>query len=151
MGYIGISEDVVRRSEGFASLSVSKEMGLYFYIRSYIVRGYMKSNKFLGLYENFFLKGLLASRWSQIDMAKHFNVSQQTISRWAKKLEKRGLIKIYKVYSAGKIYNIYVLGTINLDNKKELLFFDEIFAKEIGNKMLDSMRVHSNNEYPDTH
>lgn len=150
MGYIAINDEIIRRSESFAEFSISREYGLYIYLATYIVRGEMKSNKFLKLYENFYLKGMLASRWSQIDMAKHFNKSQQTISRWAKKLEKRGLIRIYKVRINGKLYSVYVLGTINLNTGNELLFCNKKFVIEAGQKVIKSLLTHSKNECPDT-
>lgn len=150
MGYIKINDEIIRRSESFAEFSTSREIALLFYLATYIIRGKAKSNKFLDLYKNFYLNGMLASRWSQENIAKHFNKSQQTISRWAKKLEERGLIEIHKVYINGKVYCVYVLGTVDFSTGNELLFFDKKFVLDAGQGVIKSFLAHSKNECPDT-
>lgn len=139
---IRIKCEIVRLKE-FTKFSLTKEFALYMYLASWAIRGPRWTGKFK-LYENFYLKGFIPSRWSQKALGEHFEVSQQTISRWARNLQKHGLIKIIKKTIHGKPCNIYVLGTVTHPSKKETLFFDIIFKKLVKKYQLECLLTNEN-------
>jgi len=102
----------------------------YAFLRRYIIREPVKYDK-LNLYENYFLKGELASSWAIGKLANELGCSPTTIGTHLKKLKKSGCIKVVKVPAKdawdNQPHNIYVLGTHDVDGNKKY-FIDNVFG-----------------------
>jgi predicted transcriptional regulator len=74
----------------------------------------------VNLYNEYFKKGYLVSRYTQEDLGLFLNLSQSTISKNIKKLEQMNFIKTFKINTEKGKCNIYVFGEI--ENGKFLLY-----------------------------
>lgn len=82
-------------------------------------------------YKNHFLKGRLVGRYSQKNIAKYLETSQQSVSKELKKLEEEGFIRKIEVITNNCKVLYYQVGTWSGElggaTYKENLFFDMIF------------------------
>lgn len=134
------------RNKDFLKWQTTKEYATWAYLYSYIMRAPMGKDAFgTFLYENYYLNGLLASRWNQkqlaVNLGKSVNSNGQ-ISRHTKSLEqKEFLYKEYKPWN-GKKTLIYVLGVQdNSSMKHETLFAFEHFMKSDVQDGLDNLSI----------
>ena len=102
----------------------------YTYLRSYIIRQ-SASFDHLRLYENYFLKGKLASSWSIGMLADRFDCSPNTIRKHIRRLKNKGCFNVVKVPTKqawdGQKHNIYIFGTHD-GNKNEKFYIDDVFG-----------------------
>ncbi len=102
----------------------------YAYLRSYIIRQVAPFDH-LKLYENYFLKGKLASSWSIGMLADRFDCSPNTIRKHIRRLKNKGCFNVVKVPTKqawdGQKHNIYIFGTHD-GNKKEKFYIDDVFG-----------------------
>ena len=97
------------------------------YIVRHVVRAHMRDGK--NLYHNYFKNNYLACSMTQAHMARAFNVSRMTISRWIKSLVEDEVLRIDKINKEGfKKQNVYVVGTHN--NVDSCLFLEEVYTKK---------------------
>lgn len=124
------------RTKVFADLCDSRGSKMYFYLRSYIIRGNpIGGTGKLKLYEDYYKKGYLVSKWSQEKLAEVFDVKQPTISKYIKSLEEKGYIQKDIKYIGQTPCNIYIIGTH--DGKgTESFFLDEMILEELRLKQL---------------
>lgn len=123
----------------------------YFFLLAYVIRkNPKKGTGAFKLYENYYQKGKLASRWSQEDIAEYFEVSQPTVSRMMTKIVKLGYVKIDKVKVHNKVCNVYILGKHDGDGL-ETLFLEEVIrnnaVKKKRTKAEDILKKFENENY----
>lgn len=131
--YIKIQNNYFRNPE-FVKITAKPEWSIYMFLLSNIVRKSMYTGE-TNIFNNYYRKGMLCSRYSQQDIAKIYGWQQAYISKLIKKLVDIGLIKkIYKNTSESRMC-IYHFGYYNTGHdddgnikKIERLFLDEIFG-----------------------
>jgi len=127
--YVPMPFELIYDSE-FRQFFKSKYL-TYAFLRCYIVRGPMKNDP-LNLYENYFLKGKLASSWTINKLASQLNYSPTTIIEHLKDLKRKGCLKVVPVPRKhtwdNQKHNIYILGTHEGNNKNPKYFIDDAFG-----------------------
>lgn len=120
-GFILISNDVIR-SKAFTEWNGTASAKLYFYFQSWIIRSDDVDTGYVDIYKEFFLKGKLAAKWSQQELANHFKCSQPAIYKQLKiLLEKEFVIKhSYNIPNSRKHFDVYEFGTHNFDGVNNL-------------------------------
>ena len=105
----------------------------YAVLRRYIIRQPFKYDH-LNLYENYFLKGQLASSCSIGWLANCFGCSSNTIRKHIRELKNIGCFKVVKIPSKqawdGQKHHIYIFGTHDGD-KNQKFFIDDVFGMPI--------------------
>lgn len=115
-------------TEMFINFIGTPSAKIYFFLLKYIVIS--KVDWTIGninLYEDFYKKGYLVSRYTQEDLALFFNLSQSTISKNLKTLNNMGFIKTFKIKNEKGKPNIYIFGEVK--NNRNTLYFNEILEK----------------------
>jgi len=101
----------------------------YAFLRSYIIREPASFDK-LNIYQNYFLKGKLASSWSIRKLAEYFDCSPTTIRDQLREMKDKGCFMVVPVPAQkawdGQQHKIYVFGTHD-GNKKETYYIDKAF------------------------
>lgn len=131
--YIRINNAYFRNKE-FIEFIKTKECSIYLFLLSSVIRDWVYTGK-INIFNEFYRKGKLCSRYSQENIADHFGWKQPYVSKLLKNLEERGLIvKHYRRISGTKIcvyqFGEYVEGQNNdgKDVKIEYLYMDKIFG-----------------------
>lgn len=94
---------------------------LYLLIRRYVIREHFEGD--LGLYENYWKRGVLAStkslRWlaERLGYRKYY---QERVRQWIKTLEQEGLIQISGIdVGRREPQNVFILGTHNSGSERD--------------------------------
>jgi len=129
MSYVAINCDYYRTPE-FIKFSKTIKSRVLEFVIAHAVRGGGKGRKYI--FDNYYMKGKLVSRFSQEDMAEYFGTNQGNISRYLSQLEEMKLIRKISRYVHKTKLLYYEVGRWSgeLDNKetyKEKLYFDVIF------------------------
>lgn len=106
---------------------------LYFYLRTWIIRGKMKYNDKLNLYQNYHKKGKLAAAVGVKKLAKDLKLGRDTVRQYLKTLEYFGIVDV-DIISAKDSYDkqkhkVYIFGEHNMKEGKlneEIYYIDII-------------------------
>ena len=124
--FIPIDYEVLYSPKIMAKLS--KNLAIYMYLKGRIVRRTYAGDK-LSLYENYFIKGRLASSSSIRQMVAGLGLCNSTIIKQINNMKNNGIIEVEKIAPKSsfdnRIHSIYILGTIDL-NRKETYFTDRL-------------------------
>ena len=113
-------------SQDYREKNKCPTMLLTYLIRN-VVRAQMRDD--LDLFNNYYKNNHLACSITQERMAKAFNVSRMTISRWIKSLVDDEVLQIDKVHIDGyKKRNVYIVGTHN--NIDFCFFMEEVYTNK---------------------
>ena len=109
----------------------------YYWLRRFIVRRKRKHfSDPVNLFQNYWMRGELASCLSLERISKDLNLSLSTARSHIKKLEEEGLIKVDRFDADetpdGKKHEIYILGTC-VDGIEQW-FIDKVFQEKINQK-----------------
>jgi len=120
-GFILMSNDIIR-SKAFTEWNRTASAHLYIYFQSWIIRSPDANTGHVNIYKEYFLKGKLAAKWSQQELANHFNCSQPAIYKQLKiLLAKEFVIKhSYNIPNSRKHFDVYEFGTHNFDGVNNL-------------------------------
>ena len=129
MGYVAIENSYYRTPE-FIKFSKKNISRILEFVIAHVVRGGGRGRKYI--YDNYYMKGKLVSRFSQDDMAEYFNTQQSHISTYLSQLEDMKLIRKLERFIGNTRLLYYEVGrwTGELDNKdtyKEKLYFNVFF------------------------
>lgn len=145
-------KNYIIRSQNFRKFMETREFSTFVTLLSYVIRGPRNTGRY-NLYEDYYLKGKIPSRWSQNDLAKMHNISQSGISKRIKKLEKKWkVLKIDSIILGQYTHNIYILGNvdnpihININKRNEKLFYDSIFSRLALPHNINKNRPHASEE-----
>lgn len=139
------------RSIDYLNWVGTAEYKVWSYLYSYIIRAPMVERSFGNfIYENYYLKGFLASRWNQKQMAQNMGKSRNSSSQISRltttMAEKRFIEKEYCGWNGQKTL-IYVFGTCdNTSRKHETIFaFEELYKHNKNEKtpqeVFDSLSI----------
>jgi len=129
MSYVAINCDYYRTPE-FIKFSKTIKSRILEFVIAHVVRGGGKGRKYI--YDNYYMKGKLVSRFSQDDIAEYFSTQQSHISTYLSQLEEMKLIRKLERYIGNTRLLYYEVGrwTGELDDKdtyKEKLYFNVCF------------------------
>lgn len=139
--FVKINFDLID-NKYFLRMYRSKYM-LYLLMRRYIVREYFEGD--LGLYENYWKKGVLAStkslRWlaKQLGYRKHY---QERVRQWIKILEQEELIQTSEVdVGRKKPQNVFIFGTHNSGSERDYREYYFIDKQIYGQTMAEFSKI----------
>lgn len=124
--FIGLPLSLIR-NEGFRH-KLKKELMLYLYIRSAIVRKKFPGDK-LNLFEKFYRNGKLAASISIRKLAKDLDINPKTVQTYIKSLKGNGVIETDEIKAKDAFDNqdhcVYILGFFS-DKTKEMYFLERL-------------------------
>ncbi len=111
---------------------------IYFYLLKYAITAKVNWHiDGINLYDEYFRKGHVVSRYSQNDLSVYLDLSQSAISKRIKSLNDLGFVKTFKLNVGKERFNIYKLGDII--NGKCTLLMDKILTKSNKSKQISDM------------
>lgn len=116
------------RTKGWTKFVQCHAEATFWFLLAWIVRKNIPTGG-MRLYEDFYDKGMLASRWSQEDIAEHLGLTQGTISKHITELVEIGLVKKHPKVVNGKTITIYQLGIRKPEGGEEL-FLEKLLREE---------------------
>ena len=127
------------------------EYRIWEFLRNSIIRGKLKKDP-LKLYTNYYLKGILATSWSERKLEEKLGTNRRNIRRYIKDLENKGFIQVDKKINpyVDKLQNIYILGTVTMDglnNVETLSAYKLIWEKS--KKNVDELITSNMSEFYD--
>ena len=120
-----IPMDVIQAEE-WTQFNGTPESKVWWLLYGSIIRAECNSGR-IRLYEDYYCKGKLAARWSQVDIAKKLKMSQSYVSKIIAKLHKLGVIQLHKKNIDNITINIYVMGYKK--NHEHIFLFESILKK----------------------
>ena len=136
INYLLTKFEVIDRSEYRHLMTSNKGIQMtYEWLKRHIIRAPMKTPWLNEIYENFYLKNLLASSITQEDLAEDLNLSVTTIKKNLALLESAKAVVVKKLKTkkregAQKPQHVYILGKwktyIDDDGKEKYREFDRL-------------------------
>jgi hypothetical protein len=128
------------RCRSFLKWTKTAEYRVWLFLQSYIIRSNKIPTGRINIYKNFYMKGVLAARWSLEDIAKAVDIrSAEYVSRLLGQMEEKGLIKIHKIRVGKSTLNVYEFGTHDF-NGKESLYVDLYFTRKRGQEIINKYK-----------
>jgi len=139
--HIRIKNEFTRNPE-YIKFDKRVKSTVYRFLQAHIIRESKSVKKYTFgaqyIYREYFLKGMLVSRYSQTNMAQYLQTKQPRLNRYLKELEQDGFIKIIKIKASSGPLCYYQLGTwkgkVGEPSYAENIWHDEIFSQIIQNR-----------------
>ena len=127
------------KTKGWSKFIRLASCATYWFLVAWIIRAKVDTGGFR-LYEDFYCKNMLVSRYSQEDIAKYLEIKQGTVSKHITELEVMGLIVKHTKVIYNKTCLIYQLGIRHGDGCEEL-FLERVLRKKAIEDMKNNSKI----------